>query len=424
MRFPRLPQFNKAGFLIFLSVLGPGIITSAVDNDAGGIATYSVAGADFGYSLLWLLIPITVALIVVQEMCTRMGVVTGKGLSDLIRKNFGARVTVFVMLMLLVANIGNTMAEFAGIAASAEILGMSRYIAVPAAAIAVWLLVVKGNYKKVEKIFLIAILFYITYVISGLLSGPDWGEVGKQFVSPSFEFNSAYLFMVIGIVGTTIAPWMQFYIQASIVEKKIELKNYKYTRMDVIIGSFITDAIAFFIIVACASTLYAANIHINDAADAAIALKPLAGGFASYLFAFGLLTASLFAAAILPLATAYYVCEGFGWEKGIDKSFKEASKFYWLYTALIVIGAAFVLIPGISFISILLVSQVMNGILLPFILIFMLLIINDKDIMGKYTNGRVFNIIAWGTTIILIALTALLVVSTVWPNALSMLFAG
>ncbi|MBI5061547.1 MAG: Nramp family divalent metal transporter [Candidatus Aenigmarchaeota archaeon] len=421
MRFPR---FNKVSFLIFLSVMGPGIITSAVDNDAGGIATYSVAGANFGYSLLWLLIPITVALIVVQEMCTRMGVVTGKGLSDLIRKNFGARVTVFVMLLLLVANIGNTMAEFAGVAASAEILGMSRYIAVPIAAIAVWLLVVKGNYKKVERIFLVATLFYITYVISGLLSGPNWGEVGSQFIAPSFSFNSAYLFMVIGIVGTTIAPWMQFYIQASIVEKKIELKNYKYTKMDVIIGSFITAAIAFFIIVACAATLYAANIHINDAADAAVALRPLAGNLASYLFAFGLLTASLFAAAILPLATAYYVCEGFGWEKGVDKSFKEASKFYWLYTGLILIGAIFVLTPGVSFISILLISQVMNGILLPFILIFMIIIINDKDVMGKYTNGKFFNIIAWGTTIILIILTILLVVSSVWPGALAALFGG
>jgi len=411
----RLPRFNKVSFLIFLSVVGPGIITSVVDDDAGGITTYSVAGANFGYSLLWTLIPITIALIIVQEMCMRMGMVTGKGLSDLIRKSFGARVTFFVMIALLLANIGTTVAEFAGVAASTEIFGISRYITVPMAAIVVWVIVVKWSYKKVEKLFLIMALFYITYVISGLYSGPDWGVVAKEFVTPSFKFDPAYIYLLIGIVGTTIAPWMQFYLQASVVEKKAELKNYKYAKWDVIIGSIITDGIAFFIIVACASTLYVANIQINDAADAAIALQPLAGAFAAHLFAFGLFASSIFAAAILPLSTAYYVCEGFGWEKGVDKKFKEAPQFYWLFTITIILGAAIVLIPGVSLITILISSQVLNGILLPFILIFMLILINDRDIMGKYTNGKVFNIVAWGTVIILIGLTLFLLYMTIAP---------
>lgn len=400
--------------MMFLSVVGPGFITSNVDNDAGGITTYSVAGATFGYSLLWTLIPITIALIVVQEMSARMGVVTKKGLADLIRENFGLRITFFLMIALFVTNLGNTIAEFAGIATAGEIFGISRYILVPISALFVWIMVVKGSYSKVEKIFIAISFFYISYIVSGLLSGPNWGEAARQTVMPTISFNSSYLIMLLGLVGTTIAPWMQFYLQASIVEKKVKLKNYKYSRLDVILGSIMVNVVALFIIIACAATLFASGIKIETAADAAIALKPLAGDLASALFGFGLFTASLFAASILPLATAYYLCEGFGWEKGINKKFREAPEFYWLYTGLIVIGALVILIPGIPLLSILLISQVINAIILPFLLIFILVLINDKSIMGKYTNSKTFNIIAGGTIVILIIMTVLLFVLSIF----------
>ncbi len=403
---------NKRKILLFLSVLGPGIITANVDNDAGGITTYSVAGAHFGYSLLWTLIPITVALIVVQEMVARMGVVTGKTLADLIRENFGVRTTFFLMLSLLLADMGNTVAEFAGWASAMEIFGVSKYLSVPIGAFAVWLLVVKGSYRFVERIFLIACTVFLTYVVSAYLVHPPWGQIMVDTVKPSFEFKVPYLMMLIGVVGTTIAPWMQFYLQSAVVEKNIKVENYGASRLDVIVGCIMTDAIAFFIIVACAATMYVSGIRITDAKDAAVALAPLAGKHASVLFAIGLANASLFAASILPLATAYYVCEGMGWESGIDKNFKTAPQFMWLYTGIIVVGALIILIPNAPLVPIMLISQVVNGVMLPFVLIFMLLLINEKDLMGEYTNSKTFNIIAWSTVVIMIVLTLALVVTS------------
>ncbi len=405
-------MLNKKKILVFLSVLGPGIITANVDNDAGGIATYSVAGAHFGYTLLWTLVPITIALIVVQEMVARMGVVTGKTLADLIRENFGVKATFFLMLSLLLADMGNTVAEFAGWASAMEIFGVNKYISVPIGAFMVWWLVVKGSYRVVEKIFLFACTIYLTYAISAFLVHPPWGEIMISTVKPSFDFKPSYLMMVIGIVGTTIAPWMQFYLQSAVVEKNIKVENYRASRMDVIVGCIMTDVVAFFIIVACAATLFVNGVTITDAKDAALALAPLGGRYAATLFAIGLANASLFAASILPLATAYYVCEGLGWESGIDKNFKTAPQFMWLYTGLIAVGALIILIPDAPLIPIMLISQVVNGIMLPFVLIFMLLLINNRDIMGEYMNSRLFNGIAWATVVIMIALTLVLVVTS------------
>lgn len=405
-------MLNKRKILVFLSVLGPGIITANVDNDAGGIATYSVAGAHFGYSLLWTLIPITIALIVVQEMVARMGVVTGKTLADLIRENFGVKATFFLMLSLLLADMGNTVAEFAGWASAMEIFGVNKYLSVPIGAFAVWLLVVKGTYRFVERIFLIACTVFLTYIVSAYLVHPPWGEIMIATVKPSFDFKASYLMMLIGVVGTTIAPWMQFYLQSAVVEKNIKVENYGASRMDVIVGCIMTDVIAFFIIVACAATMYAGGIRITDAKDAAVALAPLAGKNASILFAIGLANASLFAASILPLATAYYVCEGMGWESGIDKNFKTAPQFMWLYTGIIAIGALIILIPNAPLIPIMLVSQVVNGVMLPFVLIFMLLLINNKELMGEYINSKMFDVIAWATVVIMIVLTLALVVTS------------
>jgi len=397
--------------ILFLSVLGPGIITANVDNDAGGIATYSVAGAHFGFALIWTIIPIIFALVVIQEMCSRMGAVTGKGLSDLIRENFGARVTFYVMVALLVTNLGNVMAEFAGVAASLEIFGLPKYYTVPASALVVWLIVLKGNSKSVEKVFLTACLFYVAYVISGFLAQPSWKEVGYELVTPEFKLTTPYIYMTIGLVGTTIAPWMQFYQQAAVVEKGIDVKVYKHARWDVLIGCAMAGAVVFFIMVACAATLFKAGIKIETAADAALALKPLAGKYCSLLFAFGLFNASLFAASVLPLSTAFYVCEGLGWEAGVNKTFKEAPQFYSLYTALILIGAVVVLIPKFPLLFIMIFSQVINGILLPFILIFMLILINKRDLMGEYTNGRFWNFVVIVTSAVMILLTAGMIVT-------------
>lgn len=400
---------KKKGFwkslIIFMSVLGPGIITANVDNDAGGIATYSIAGAHFGNSFLWMVAPVIFALIVVQEMGARMGAVTRKGLSDLIRENYGAKITFYVMIALLITNMGNTMAEFAGIAASLEIFGVSKYISVPVSAVMLWLLIVKGSYKSVEKVFLFACLVYGAYIISGFLADPDWISVGNSMVNPTFSFETAYFYMMIGIIGTTIAPWMQFYLQSSIVEKGIDLDNFKESRLDVIIGSVMAGVVVFFIIVACSATIFPAGIKIETASDAALALKPLAGKYCSLLFSFGLLNASLFAASILPLSTAYYVCEGLGFEAGVNKRFSEAPHFYSLFTAILAVGALVVLIPGFPLFFIMVFSQVVNGILLPVILILMLLLINREDIMKDYTNGKLWNIVSWITVILVILLT-------------------
>lgn len=396
--------------LIFLSILGPGIITGSVDNDAGGITTYSVAGATYGYKLLWTLIPSFIVLIVIQEMNARMGVVTGKGLADLIRENFGVRVTFFIFLGLLIADIGNTATEFAGVAGSMEIFGISKYIMVPLAAIAVWLLIVKGNYTIAEKVFLLFSVFLLSYIISALLAHPDWKTIGTSILKPTMSFKADYLSMVIGIVGTTIAPWMQFYMQSSVIEKGIKIEDYKYTIWDVIIGCIATVTVAFFIIVACASTLHVNGIKISEAKDAAMALKPLAGELASQVFAFGLFIASIFSAAILPVATAFYICEAFGFEAGIDKRMDEAPEFYTLFTAIIIIAVAIILIPHAPLITITIWTQVLNGILLPVVLISMMLLVNNKEIMGNYVNNPIKNVIGWGTTAILISLTAVLMV--------------
>jgi NRAMP (natural resistance-associated macrophage protein)-like metal ion transporter len=399
----------KTRAALFLAVIGPGFITANVDNDAGGIFTYSLAGAQFGYSLLWTMIPITIALVVVQEMSARMGAVTGKGLSDLIREEFGFRITFFLMLALVVTNFGNVVAEFAGVASSLEIFGIPRFVVVPAAAFAVWFLVVRGTYASVEKIFLAASLFYVCYIIAGLLAHPDWKAAVIATVSrpsPGGIRNYSYLFMVVGLVGTTIAPWMQFYLQASIVEKGITVRQYRTSRWDVMLGCIFTDVVAWFIIVACAATLFAAGrTQIDSAADAAQALRPLAGEYAYLLFAAGLFNASLFAASILPISTAYAVCEGLGFESGLDKKFHEAPLFYWLYTALIVLGAGVLLFPRFPLIHVMVLSQVVNGAVLPFVLIFMLLLTNDRELMGDYVNGRRFNIVAWATVIVMIVLT-------------------
>lgn len=398
-------------FFFLLSIIGPGIITANVDNDAGGIATYSIAGAHFGYSLLWLMIPITLALIVVQEMSARMGAVTGKGLAELIRENYGVKITFWLMVALFLCNLGNTAAEFAGWAASNELFGINKYLSVPIGAVVVWLLVVKGSYHIVEKVFLVVCAVYFVYIPAAFLAKPDWSSVAWQTIKPSFHFNSAYIAMFIGVIGTTIAPWMQFYLQSSVVEKGVRKEQYWASRIDVIVGCFLTDIVAFFIIVACGATLFPAGIKIDSAKDAAISLAPIAGKYASILFAVGLANASLFSASILPLATAYYICEGMGWEAGINKSFKEAPQFMWLYTFLIAIGSLIVLIPNAPLIAIMWISQVINGIMLPFVLIFMLFLINKPELMGNYTNSTMFNRIAWVTTVTMIALTLMFVVS-------------
>jgi NRAMP (natural resistance-associated macrophage protein)-like metal ion transporter len=396
---------------LFLAVVGPGIITANVDNDAGGITTYSQAGAQFGYMLLWTLLPITVALVVVQEMSARMGAVTGKGLSDLIREEYGFRITFFMMIAILLTNFGNVLAEFSGIALSMQLFGVPKYISVPIAAVGVWLLIVKGNYKSVEKVFLAASGFYICYIIAGVLAGPAWKEALVSTVKPpaiNVLGQSEYLYMAIGMVGTTIAPWMQFYLQASVVEKGVSKEEYGASRLDVVTGCFFTDLVAWFIVVACAVTLFANGHHnIENASDAAVALRPLAGDSAYLLFALGLFNASLFAASILPLSTAYTVCEGLGFESGVGRRFREAPVFYWLYTILIAAGAIIVtLLPIPRLIPITILSQVINGAVLPLVLIFMLLLINKRDLMGKYVNTRTFNIIAWVTTVVVIVMTA------------------
>jgi len=401
----------KIQILLIFSVVGPGFITANVDNDANGILTYSQAGAQFGYMLLWTMIPTTIALIVVQEMCARMGAVTGKGLSDLIREEYGLRITFFMMIGILITNFGNVVGEFVGIAGSMGLFGVPKYVSVPLCAVIVWFIAVKGQYKSVEKVFLAASFFYVTYIFAGVLAKPAWIESMTATLKPPSlaAWQGPYVYMVVGVVGTTIAPWMQFYLQSSIVEKGVTRRQYKASRLDVIVGCIFTDVVAWFIIVACAATLFMHGVHdIRDAADAAQSLRPLAGDWAYILFALGLFNASLFAASILPLSTAFTVCEGLGFESGVERKFSEAPAFYWLYTALIVAGGAVVMIPGLPLIKIAVFSQVVNGAVLPFVLIFMLLLINKKDLMDEYTNKATFNIIAWTTTVIMIGLTVVL----------------
>jgi Mn2+/Fe2+ NRAMP family transporter len=391
---------------LLLAVVGPGLITSNVDNDAGGIATYSQAGAQYGYAMLWALIPMTIALYVTEEMCARMGVMTGKGLSDLIREEFGFRSTFFVMITGFFVDLANVVAEFAGVAASMEMFHVSRYIAVPIAAILVWILVLRGTYRQVEVIFLIACGFYVTYIISAILAKPDWLEAAKHVVIPNLRFESGYLITLTALVGTTIAPWQFFYLQAGFVEKKVGPRQYPQARADVLVGSVSCMVIVFFIIVATAATLYASGQRdITDAVQAAKALIPLAGKWAGFTFAFGLLNASLFAASILPLSTAHVICEGLGFEAGIDHKFKDAKIFYGLYTVLIAVGAGIILIPHVPIWKILIFSQVGNGVWLPVVIIFILLLVNRRDLMGEHVNTLSFNIVAWVTAIAMIILT-------------------
>ena len=399
--------------LLFAAILGPGFITANVDNDSGGILTYSQAGAQFGYNLLWMMIPITIALTVVQEMNARMGMVTGKGLSDLIREEFGLRLTFVLMLVLVVVNFTNVVTEFIGIAGSLHLFHVTKFISVPVCAALVWAMVVKGNYKSTEKIFIVASLVYITYIFAGVLSQPSWSQALVATIRPPEESawrDKAYVYMAIGMVGTTIAPWMQFYLQSSIVEKGVGSRNFFAMRLDVTVGSLFQDVVAWFIVVACAATLFVHGMGaINVAADAAEAMRPLAGDYAFILFAFGLFNASLFAASILPLSTSYTVCEGLGFESGVDKSFKEAPTFYWLYTLLIVGGAATVLVlPDAQLINFAILSQVLNGVLLPVVIILMLLLINRQDLMGKYKNSHIWNVVAWSTSVIVIGMTGMM----------------
>jgi NRAMP (natural resistance-associated macrophage protein)-like metal ion transporter len=414
--------------LMFFSIIGPGIITANADNDVGGIQTYSIAGAQFGYSMLWLLIPVTVALIVTQEMCARMGTVTGKGLADLIRENFGVKVTTIVLLLFVLSDLGNTAAEFAGIAYASPVFQqyvpfLSKYLLVPLAAIFVFTMVTRGNYRVVEKIFFAFCVVYLAYVVSGFLVHPPWGEILKATVFPHFKPTQAYLLTAIGVIGTTISPWMQFYIQSAVVEKGIRIKDYPYSRIDVISGAIITDVIAFFIVIACAATIYVHNqqigpgghlLSVSTAGDVATALQPLAGKYASLLFALGLLNAAIFTASILPLSTAYYVCEAFGFESGVENSFREAPVFYGLYAGLIVIGGGIVLVAADALQSeIIFYSQVLNGVLLPLVLVLMLLLINRPRLMGKYVNNLAFNLIAWATVVIVGGLTVVSTIQTI-----------
>ena len=414
----RLKPF-RARLAVLLAVLGPGIITANVDNDAGGITTYSVAGAHYGFSLLWMLPLVALALVIVQEMSARLGVVTGKGLSDLIRESLGVRRSAIILGILLIANLANTVSEFAGVAASMEIFGVSKFISVPVAAVAVWLLIVKADYKSVERVFLVASALYLAYVASGILARPPWPEVLRATVTPTFHLDAGYITIFVTIIGTTIAPWMQFYQQSSIIDKGLKISDYAYERIDVIVGSLFAVVVAAFITIACAATLFRAGIPIETAEDAAMALGPLAGPYAATLFALGLLNASVFSAAILPLSTAYVVCEAFGWEAGVGHRFSDAPAFFSIYTALIVLGAAVILLPIRSLIQAMMASQTLNGVLLPVVLIVMLRLINDRRLMGRYVNGRVFNALAWGTVVILIGLTVILIVTSVVPGLFS-----
>jgi len=390
---------------VFFAVIGPGFITAMVDNDAGGIYTYSQAGARFGYLPLWTLLPITLLLVVTQEMCSRMGAVTGKGLSDLIREEFGLRVTFLMMAALVLTNLTNVMANFAGIASSLELFHISRYISVPVGAVAVWLLVVKGTYHSVEKVFLFACTFYVSYVVSGILVEPNWHQAAMSSVRPVLMLDTGYITILIGMVGTSIAPWMQFYLQAAVVEKGISAKDYAESRIEVIVGCIAMTVIAFFIIVACAGAIWTRNPRdIKDAADAALGLRPF-GEYAYLLFSAGLFNASLFAACILPLSTAYTVCEGLGFESGVNRRFREAPIFYWLFTLLIVFGAGVILLPNFPLVKMILFSQVLNGVLLPFVLIFMVLLINKSGLMGEWVNSRLYNVVAWTAVALMIGLT-------------------
>jgi len=406
--------------LILLSVIGPGLITANVDNDATGITGYSLAGAQYGYGLLWAIVLVTFSLAVVQEMAARMGVVTGKGLADLIREKFGVRITFWSMLLLLVANAATTVAEFAGVAGAMDIFGVSPYIAVPVAAVVVWVLVVRGSYRYVERILLALCLIYFSYVISGFLVHPNWGQVFHETLFPPLQLNQGYLLTLVAVIGTTIAPWMQFYQQSAIADKNIKISHLRYEQIDTYVGSFLTDFVAFFIVICTGTTLFVHHIQINEAKDAALALAPLVQGngrIAEILFGIGLLNASLMAASVLPLSTAYSIAEAFGWERGVGRSFREAPQFLTLYTFIIVVGAGITLfVPRDRLVFVLNLPNVVGGMLLPLILVLMILLCNDRRLMGRFVNGRLKNVVVWVTTIVMTVLTLLIILSTIFPG--------
>jgi len=401
--------------VLFLSIMGPGIISANVDHDASGITTYSVAGARFGYSILWVLVPTTLSLVVIQEMVARMGVITGKGLSDLIRENYGVRSTFYMMVALLLANFGTTVANFAGLAASMEILGLSKYLMVPIGAVSIWILVTKGSYRTVEKFLLVACLLYFGYVVSGIMAKPVWSEVLTKTFIPQVQWNPEFVILSIAIIGTTVTPWMQFFLQSSIAEKGIRKEDYRASRLDVFIGCGITEVIAFFIIVTCATILFSQGIRINEASEAALALKPFAGNYAFFIFAVSLANASLLGAIIVPIATSYYICEGMGWERGVNKTFREAPQFMGIYTFMIATAALLILMPGAPLVFLMVLSSVVNGLLLPFVLIYAISLVNNKKLMGGFTNSRIYNIISWGTVGILTVLTIFFVATIIFP---------
>ena len=401
--------------VLFLSIMGPGIISANVDHDASGITTYSVAGARFGYSILWVLVPTTLSLVVIQEMVARMGAITGKGLSDLIRENYGVRSTFYMMVALLLANFGTTVANFAGLAASMEILGLSKYLMVPVGAVSIWILVTKGSYRTVEKFLLVACLLYFGYVISGIMAKPVWSEVFVKTFIPKVQWHPEFIILSIGIIGTTVTPWMQFFLQSSIAEKGVRKEHYQASRLDVFIGCGITEVIAFFIIVTCATILFSQGIRINEASEAALALKPFAGNYAFLIFAVSLANASLLGAIIVPIATSYYICEGMGWERGVSKTFKEAPQFMGIYTFMIGTAALLILIPGAPLVFLMVLSSVVNGLLLPFVLLYAISLVNNKKLMGAFTNSKLYNVISWGTVGILTVLTIFFVATIIFP---------
>ncbi|HEY6188926.1 MAG TPA: divalent metal cation transporter [Pyrinomonadaceae bacterium] len=412
----RRTMARRRGLIAYMAVLGPGMIAANAGNDAGGIATYATVGAEHGYGLLWVLIPITISLGIVQEMCARMGAVTGKGLADLVRERFGVRWTALVMLALLVANGGVTVSEFVGIAAATELFGVPRYVSVPLAAMSVWWLVVKGSYKRVERVFLVMSLVFLGYIVSAFLARPVWGEIARAMVRPTWSFAPAYIFTFVAVVGTTISPYMQVYVQSSVVEKGVTAEDYALTRADVWTGTAFAISIVFFIIISTAATLHGHGVRIESAADAARALEPLAGRYAGLLFAIGLFGASMLAAGVLPLATAYSISEALGFEKGVSRSFREAPIFIGIFTFLVTVGALVAVIPGLPLIRVLLVTQVMNGLLLPVLLFAILRLVNDRELMGTYVNGTIYNVAAWLTAIVVSLLSLLLIATTIFPN--------
>lgn len=410
-KFFNLPFYH---LLFFLSIIGPGLISAIAGNDAGGITTFSIAGARFGYTLFWTMIPLILLLIIVQEMCARMGVVTGKGLADLIRENFGLKMTVVFMVGLFFANFATTISEFAGIAAASELFGLNRYLTVIFAGFLILVMIIRVNYKLLEKVFLFMCLFYVTYIISGILAHPDWNAIGHSLFTPVFSLDTNYLVILVGLLGTSITPWMQFYLQSSIVEKGLKLSEYRYARWELILAAILATTISFFILLAAAAILYPQGITIENAAEAAAALEPIAGHFAEVLFALGLFAAAFFGAFILPLSTAYYVCEAFGWESGVNKKFHEAREFYSVIGLLVLPSALVVLIPSIPLVPLMLLSQVINGVLLPILLLVILHLINNEKVMGEYVNKPAYNVICWVAVVLLIFVTMLMVGMTVY----------